>query len=341
MNCETAQQHLVLVQYGELPDELQFPLEQHVEGCEDCRREWNAMLLLQEELALDPVVEPSPNLLTAARVRLDEALDTLPPRSLKQRLTANVFRWFSFVQSAPALATLLLGAGFLGGHYLGLYQAATHASKLPPSVVMQNTAESSIASVSGIVETPNSQLVQVNYTRLAPETLQGTLDTPEIRGLLMLGTKLATTSDVHAQSVALLAGECRAGRECDGDGIGRDAQQGIRGQLMVNLRYDKSAAVRLKALEGLQPYVASDQNVRDAVLEALVHDASPNIRQQAVSLLTPVGADSSVRQVLRTVSAAPCARHFRERPWAARRSRARSWLSWCGVPRPACPLRDR
>jgi hypothetical protein len=298
MNCETALQQLVLVQYGELPDELQFSLEQHVEGCEDCRREWNAMLLLQEELALDPVLEPSPNLLTAARVRLDEALDALPPRTLGQRITANAFRWFSFVQSAPALATLLVGAGFLGGHYLGLYQAATHASKLPPSVVMQNTAESSIASVSGIVETPNSQLVQVNYTRMVPETMQGSLDSPEIRDLLMLGTKLATTNDVHATSVALLAGECRAGHECGGD----DTQQGIRGQLMVNLRYDKSAAVRLKALEGLQPYVASDQNVRDAVLAALVHDASPNIREQAVSMLQPVGADSSVRQVLRTVS---------------------------------------
>ncbi len=302
MNCEVAQQQLVLVQYGELSDELQFALERHLDGCENCRREWNAMLLLLDELALDPVAEPSPNLLTAARVRLDEALDALPPRSLSQRFAANAFRWFSFVQSAPALATLLLGAGFLGGHYLGLYQAASRANKVPPSVVMQNTAQSSIASVSGIVQTPNSQLVQVNYTRFVPETMQGSLDDPEIRGLLLLGTKLATTNDVHAEAVALIAGECRAGHACDGDGIGQDAQQGIRGQLMVNLRYDRSPAVRLKALGGLQPYVASDQYVRDAVLEALVHDSSPSVREQAVAMLTPVGADSSVRQVLRTVS---------------------------------------
>ena len=302
MNCETAQQQLVLLEYGELPDEFQFALERHLEGCDDCRREWNAMLLLHDELALAPVLEPSPNLLTASRMRLDEALDAIPPRSFGQRFAANAFRWLSFVQGAPALATLLLGAGFLGGHYWGLYQVA-HAPKLPLSIVMQNTAESSIASVSGIVQTPNSQLVQVNYTRLVPETMQGSLDSPEIRGLLMLGTRLATTSDVHAQSVSLLAGECRAGHACDGDGIGQDAQQGIRGQLMVNLRYDKSAAVRMKALEGLQPYVASDQYVRDAVLETLVHDGSSQVREQAVSLLAPVGADSSVRQVLRTVSA--------------------------------------
>lgn len=303
MNCEAAQQQLILVQYGELPDELQLALERHLHGCENCRREWNAIQLLHDELALDPVVEPSPNLLTASRLRLEEALDALPPRSLSQRLAGNAFRWLGLVHGAPALATLLLGVGFVGGHYLGLYQAAARASKLPSPVVMMNTAQSSIASVSGIVQTPNSQLVQVNYTKLVPETMQGSLDSPEIRGLLLLGTKLATTSDVHAESVALLAGECRAGHACDGDGVGQDAPQGIRGQLMVNLRYDRSASVRLKALEGLQPYVASDQYVRDAVLEALIHDSSPSIREQAVSILTPVGADSSVRQVLRTVSA--------------------------------------
>ena len=30
-----------------------FRLEQHLGICEDCRREWNALLALNEELALD------------------------------------------------------------------------------------------------------------------------------------------------------------------------------------------------------------------------------------------------------------------------------------------------
>jgi hypothetical protein len=88
MKCENAQQNIILAQYGELPDELQFPLEQHLGTCEDCRREWNALLALNEELALTPMIEPSPNLLAASRMRLDEALDTLPPRSISQRFFA-------------------------------------------------------------------------------------------------------------------------------------------------------------------------------------------------------------------------------------------------------------
>src|ERR1700744_6655304 len=93
MTCENAQQNIILAQYGELPDELQFPLEQHIAGCEDCRREWKALLALNEELALAPVMEPSPNLLAASRMHLDEMLDAIPPRSFGARVRANFLRW--------------------------------------------------------------------------------------------------------------------------------------------------------------------------------------------------------------------------------------------------------
>lgn len=299
MTCETAQQNMMLAQYGELLDELQFSLEQHLSGCENCRREWNALQALDEVLALIPVTEPSPNLLASARVRLDEVLDTMPSRSLKSRFLSNMFRWFGTVQGAPALTTLLLGAGFLGGNLLTRYQVA-HAPRLPTPVILSNTSNGAIASVSGIVQTPDSEQVQVNYNRLVPETVQGSLDDPQIRSLLLLGTKLATSNDVHASSVALLANECIAGHRCDGDTDGSTG--GIRSVLLHSARYDKSPNVRLKALEGLQPYVGQDQHVRDAVLEVLMHDANPDVRTRAISLLEPVQADTSVRQVLRTVS---------------------------------------
>jgi hypothetical protein len=300
MTCETAEQSIILAQYGELPDELQFPLEQHLGQCEDCRREWNAYLALNESLALTPVTEPSPNLLAASRMRLDEALDEMPARSLRQRVWGSAFRWLGFMQGAPALATLLLGIGFLGGNLLVRYQVAEERAKAPAGpVTIKQPADGVIASVSGIVQTPNSDIVQVKYNRLVPEMMQGSLDDPQIRQVLMLGTKLATTNDVHATSVAMLADECRTGRSCDSGG---DGSNNIRTALLASLRTDKSPAVRLKALEGLQPYVAQDEHVRDAVLASLMHDSSAEVRTQAVSLLVPVQADSSVRQVLRTVS---------------------------------------
>ena len=299
MKCENAQLNMILVQYGELPDELHFTLEQHLAGCEDCRREWNALQALDEELALTPMVEPSPNLLASSRMKLDELLDAMPPRSLSARLTANFFRWVGMAQSAPALMTLLIGLGFLGGNFLTRYQVA-RAPKLPGTVILSSPSQGAIASVSGIEQMPNSDLVQVKYNRMVPETVQGSLDEPQIRQLLMLGTKLATSNEVHASSVSLIANECIAHRSCDGSAAnGAD----IRSALLERLHWDKSATVRLKALEGLQGYVAQDQTVRDAVLTALMHDSNAGVRTRAITMLEPVQADTSVRQVLRTVSA--------------------------------------
>ena len=301
MQCEDWQGNIVLAQYGELPDVLQLPLERHLNTCEHCRREWNAHLALNERLAADPVLEPSPNLLAASRMRLDEALDEIPARSWGQRLLGNSFRWLGYVQGAPALTVLLLGLGFLGGNTLNKYQVA-HEKQMPQVVILSHPAQGTVASVSGIMQTPNSDLVQVNYNRLVPETAQGTLENPEIRKLLMLGTQLAATSQAHAQSVELLADECRLGHGC-GTGDSGDPDNSVRAALLARLRVDRSPAVRLKALVGLQPYIAEDEHVRDAVLETLMHDHSAEVRTEAISMLSPVGADSSVRQALRTVSA--------------------------------------
>jgi hypothetical protein len=71
---------------------------------------------------------------------------------------------------------------------------------------------------------------------------------------------------------------------------------------MVALRYDRNAGVRQKALEGLEPYVAEDVRVRNAVLEALLNDNDPRIRTASINILEPVEADTSVRQVLYSVS---------------------------------------
>jgi hypothetical protein len=160
--------------------------------------------------------------------------------------------------------------------------------------VMPDVDNAQIAGVSSITLEPNTENVEVRFSRVVPETAFGTLDDPQIRELLLLGARNPDNPDVHADSVDLLAQECRAGHECTGGPI--------RNALMVALRYDKNAKVRSQALTGLEAYIAMDTRVRDAVLEALMNDPDPDIRSQAISLLAPVDADSSVREVMQTVS---------------------------------------
>jgi hypothetical protein len=297
MKCESASENIVLMMYGELPDELAGGLEQHLTECESCREELETMRLFDEHLAMLPVAEPSPNLLAQSRMRLDDALDMIPPHGFGTRLRTNFFRWMGNVQSAPALATLLVGVGFLAGNFTYRYQVA-HEVKPKGPVYISHPADGVVANVTRIEQTPNTELVQVSYNKVVPETMEGSLDSPEIRQLLLIGTSAATTDPVRMKSVGLLTSECKLGHECQPTPDGN----GIRHALMVSLRYDHDAGVRMVALEGLQPYVGQDLHVRDAVAEALMSDPDAGVRKVAIEMLGPVRSDSSVQQVLRTVS---------------------------------------
>jgi HEAT repeats/Putative zinc-finger len=299
MDCELAQQQIALFAYGELPDDQCHVLEGHLSACKRCQEEFAAVQALQQAMALAPALEPSANMLTQARMRLEEALDSMPRTGWLMRVQQSIFRGVHMLGRAPVAASALLVLGLSAGSWGG-YQFAARNHRPMDSVI---EAEGKIANVTGIVREPHTENVEVHFNRLVPETAQGSLDDKRIRELLLLGAQSPVNPGVQQNSVSLLAEECGAGHQCDGGPI--------RQSLLVALRYDKSSEVRLKALDGLQPYVAQDMRVRDAVLEALMADPDSTVRSRAIEVLQPVGADSSVREVLHTVASQDDNPHIR------------------------------
>jgi anti-sigma factor RsiW len=302
MNCEVAHERIVAAAYGELADEQTHELERHMDGCPDCRKEREQLLALKMLAEAYPVREPEANLVARSRLRLEEALDALPPLRWFERFGQRLRNNIASLQAAPVAACLLVvvgaGAGSVGGYRMAqnrTVQAAVQAARAQQAAsVAVAGAPAEIANISGIIRQPNSHTVEVDYNQMVPRRIEGSLDDPAIRQLLMMASQNSASAGVRDDSVGLMAAECKAGHSCRGAGI-RDA-------LMVALRYDKNKGVREKALEGLKPYVAEDVRVRDAVLEALMNDADPQIRTAAINILEPVEADTSVRQVLHSVS---------------------------------------
>ena len=310
MNCQVAHERIVTAAYGELPDHEAHELERHIEHCAECGAEREQVQALQVLLRALPVREPEPNLIARARLRLDEALDALPSRRWWERLGQRLRNGAASLRAAPVAALLVLAVGATGGG-LGGYRLAQHransaagpvaapvqaatAANAPAQPAAAAPDISNVAAVSAIARRPNSEIVDVSYSQMVPRQITGSLDDPAIRQLLMVGMENQSSARVRGDSVSLLADECRLGHSCQPSGI-RDA-------LIVALRYDASPAVREEALDGLQPYVAQDVRVRDAVLEALMNDSDPRIRTASINLLMPVDADTSVRQVLNSVS---------------------------------------
>ncbi len=301
MNCDLAHERIVLAAYGELPDDAAHNLERHLATCTECQAEREQLRALKLLAEAYPLEEPAANLVARSRLRLEEALDALPPKRWFDRLAQRLTNNFASLQGAPIAACVMLaigaGAGGLGGYHVAQSHAAREgvtAQRVKLLAPAEAPLPAEVANISSIVRQPNSEIVEVHYNQLVPRELRGSLDNADIRQLLMMASENSASAGLRDDSVGLLASECRAGHGC--------THAGIRDALMVSLRYDRSAAVREKALEGLQPYVSEDVQVRDAVLEALLNDSDARIRTAAISILEPVEADTSVRQVLHSVA---------------------------------------
>src|SRR5580704_6335122 len=285
MKCEWVQENILLHIYNELPDDARYELEQHVARCADCAAELKAARQLHATLSQFPVQEPSPNLVTASRMRLQEELETTEQGGFWQRLVFDPGAWLRPIKLAPALTAAIFILGFAGG--IGAtYQVMN--SRNPAEIPTAAPTESSITGIRSVTQQPGSSQVSIKYDTVSTQEAQGSLNDQRIQQLLLFATRNNYNSGVRMDSVDLLTQQPN------------DTQ--VREALKYALRYDSNPGVRLKALDGLGAYVKSDPRVRDALLEALMNDSNPGVRTDALHLLEPVRADGSVRAVLQRLA---------------------------------------
>jgi hypothetical protein len=287
MKCEWVKENVLLYVYNELADDARYELEQHLARCADCTAELKTTRKFHAMLSELPVEEPSPNLVAASRMRLQEGLETAEQGKFWHRLIFDPAAWLRQIRFAPALTAAIFIVGFAGG-VATTYKVVSGDGGSISSVPVIAPAESSITGIQSISQDPGSNHISIKYNTVSTQEAQGSLNDQRIQQLLLFAARNNYNSGVRMDSVDLLSQEPN--------------NMHVREALIYALRYDSNPGVRLKALDGLGPYVKSDPRVRDAMLETLVQDANPGARTEALHLLEPVRADSSVRLVLQKLA---------------------------------------
>ena len=288
MKCEWVQQNITLHVYGELADDARHEMEQHVARCADCASALKAEQEFHALLSQEREAEPTPNLLAASRMRLQEALETAEQGRFWHRLAFDPANWLRQVSFSPALASAILIIGFAAGVGTA-YKVLVHSPSSPPTNAVAAPNEASITGIRSVTQEPGSNQISIKYDTVSTLETQGSLNDQRIQQLLLFAARNNYNSGVRMDSVDLLTRK-------------PDVSQ-VRDALIYALRYDTNPGVRLKALDGLGPFVKDDVRVRDVVLEALVNDANPGVRTEALRMIEPVKADGSVRGVLMTLAA--------------------------------------
>src|SRR5260221_9203187 len=116
MKCDWVRQNVLFYVYNELEDDARYEVEQHLARCSECATELKAARKLHAALSEMPVAEPTPNLLAASRMRLQEALETTQPGGFWQRVIFEPGTWLRQIRMAPALAAVFFFVGFCGGN---------------------------------------------------------------------------------------------------------------------------------------------------------------------------------------------------------------------------------
>ena len=285
MNCDWVQENISLYLYNELADDARHELEQHLHRCTDCAAELSAQQEFQAQMNVLSVEEPSASFLASARMRLQESLETAQQNhAWYHRFAFDPAAWLRQVRFSPALAAVILMVGFGSG--LGTMYSALHGKVTiqPPPIV-----QSSIAGITSIDHKPNSNQVQINYQRMVPESIEGTVSDPKIQSMLSFAAKSNyNNSGVRLDSVDLLTS--------------KPEDPEARSALVYALLNDSNPGVRLKTLDGLGAFVKQDIRVRNAVLDALLNDSNLGVRSAALHALEPVRADSSVRMALQQLA---------------------------------------
>lgn len=272
MTCEHIASELTLYTYGELSQEEEERIEQHLADCAACTAEL-ARVRAFGRILLTAEVPVSEYLLNRCRVDLArsirlEAAAQAPSRSFVENLRAWMQSSIGFRVPAGALA--LIAAGFLAG-------------KLAPGTLPFLGSSGSGAQQAGIVnvrsvEPDASGGVRISFDNVSRGVVSGSAEDPRIRELLL----------------ASMHNEANAGLRVEAAGIIKDhaAQPDIRGALLDALRHDPNVGVRREALDGLAQY-HDDPVVRNALTESLLNDANPGVRVKVIDILTQ-RQDSSI-----------------------------------------------
>ena len=242
MKCEWVRQNITLYVFNELADDARHELEQHTSRCEDCAAELKSEQAFHELMKWDRAADPSPNLLAASRMRLQEALETAKQGGFMSRWAFDPANWLRQVRFSPALASAILIVGFAGG--VGTtYKLYSHTPQ-PGGPAPQQLTESSITGIESVTPQPGTNQISIKYDTTSTQEAQGSLNDQRIQQLLLYAARNNYNSGVRMDSVGLLTQ--------------KPTNTNFRDALIYALQYDSNPGVRFKALDGLGPYVKDD-----------------------------------------------------------------------------------
>ena len=294
MNCDDLEKTSSLYLYDELRAEDRAAFETHLASCAGCRTRLEEARRLHRVLSACPRPEPTPELLVRSRQALDEALDR---EQLGWRGLLRGWMWQFGAAPAPRLAAVLTLLLFGFGLGWTLRPRARSLAPVIPSGTTSSFGASDLGDVrirhiSEVAPDPQSGGVRITLDAERRVTLEGSLDDPRIRQVLVDTVTGYDNPGIRRDTLDAL----RTHRD----------NPSVRAALLFAIQHDANAGMRLEALKTVRG-MELGRDMQEALLSALEHDTNPGVRVAAVNALVEhaaeEGQDETVMAVLMKLAA--------------------------------------
>jgi anti-sigma factor RsiW len=302
---------------GELGDENRRILDAHLDGCADCRSEYDELVRLMSLVGAARTAEPTDEMLLEARRNLKQAIhrdtaarDGHPAESLWVRLvrglvgassppggstfrpTAGLARWFQGGFGRVALAgTAAVAVGFFAG-YLAFGRLAVqpgHEATRTVETGAETWAQSdqelgspSYENVRFVDVDPRSGQVKIEYDMIRPVRLRANIEDERVQRMLAYTVLNEKNPGVKLQAIQTIDAY-----------VEHPADSEVKKALIQALKTDESPGVRKHALYVLYK-MPFDRNIKDACLFVLANDQNPGMRVAAINILAAATLDGLV-----------------------------------------------
>jgi hypothetical protein len=245
-------------------------LEQHLNGCAFCQR------ALESEKAWHTALNAE---------RRDVPLDLLARcrQDLRSALSSEVKwaavrpwwkRWFDELDFSThrwswqiAMASFLVFVGFAFARWVD--RNGWPGGARPEGVLSMNMLNPGERIRD--IQPDNAGNVRITLEQVRQGEVTGNVADENVRRLLLAATRESADPGIRVYSVEILTSQG-----------GND----VREALLNSVLHDPNAAVRLKAIEGLQQF-ATETDSRSVLRYVLEHDSNPGVRSQAIEILAP------------------------------------------------------
>jgi hypothetical protein len=275
MTCERFETTVPAYLYDELSAEERRAYDTHLVECEPCRRLLDDLLRLHQMLNQRSAVEVTPNMVVRCRQALEEALDReqMGWRSLLGTWFAAAGTGSSRVSKRAILVPVTLSVlAFTLGWILRSRAPALQPAGKPviSSTLGADLTNLNVKSISQVAPDPQTGDVRITVNAERRMTLEGSLDDPHIRELLVNTVKSYENAGIRRDALDALRS--------------KSDHPAVREALIFAMRKDPNAGDRLDALKAVQT-MDWGSDVHQALLAAAEHDKNPGVRFAAMDTL--------------------------------------------------------